>query len=348
MGSPIASIIAEIFLQDFEHKHIDTLKQKYNIKEYIRYVDDILCILETDNAEHLLEEINTKHAKIQFTLEKENNDSINFLDLNIKKSNNKLEFKIHRKPTQTSCIIHNTSNHPYKQKIAALDNYVHRLITTPMSKSEYNNEINILKSIALENGYAPQIINNIIKRKRKNKNKIKQSTSNEAEEHKKWITFTYTGNEIYNITKLFKPYNLKIAYKTNNTITRKLINNIETKNIYEQNGVYSLQCNTCTKVYIGQTGRKFKERYTEHIRAIKNQKTNSQFANHVINENHSYDNMENSMKILKIEKKGRNLTTNEFMYIHKNKHNVINEYTEHPARPLFNTLKQINNSTHVR
>jgi hypothetical protein len=35
---------------------------------------------------------------------------------------------------------------------------------------------------------------------------------------KKWATFTYTGSETKFITKLFKNTNLKIAYKTVNTI----------------------------------------------------------------------------------------------------------------------------------
>jgi hypothetical protein len=38
------------------------------------------------------------------------------------------------------------------------------------------------------------------------------------QEGKKWATFTYTGSETKFITKLFKNTNLKIAYKTVNTI----------------------------------------------------------------------------------------------------------------------------------
>ena len=34
--------------------------------------------------------------------------------------------------------------------------------------------------------------------------------------------------------------------------------------------VYSIQCNSCPKVYIGQTGRSLKHRLAEHHRALKN------------------------------------------------------------------------------
>jgi len=35
-------------------------------------------------------------------------------------------------------------------------------------------------------------------------------------------------------------------------------------------GIYRLQCNTCSKVYIGQSGRAIITRFKEHLRYIKN------------------------------------------------------------------------------
>jgi len=34
----------------------------------------------------------------------------------------------------------------------------------------------------------------------------------------KWATFTYTGNETTFITNIFRRANLKIAFRTNNTV----------------------------------------------------------------------------------------------------------------------------------
>jgi hypothetical protein len=80
----------------------------------------------------------------------------------------------------------------------------------------------------------------------------------------KMITFTYTGNYIRKITKLFKDTSIKIALKTNYT-TGKLVNEELETHPYEQSGRYKTTCQSCHKVYIGQTGRNLTTRYKEHI-----------------------------------------------------------------------------------
>jgi len=47
MGSPISSLIAEIFLQHYEDLHIKQLLDTKNIAFYVRYIDDILIISDT-------------------------------------------------------------------------------------------------------------------------------------------------------------------------------------------------------------------------------------------------------------------------------------------------------------
>ena len=47
MGSPISSIIAEIFIQHLEDAHIKHLLDNRNIIFYTRYADDILIIYDT-------------------------------------------------------------------------------------------------------------------------------------------------------------------------------------------------------------------------------------------------------------------------------------------------------------
>jgi hypothetical protein len=59
-----------------------------------------------------------------------------------------------------------------------------------------------------------------------------------------------------------------IAFRGNNTI-EKLLKPTSKVNKYEGSVVYKLKCQTCSGVYIGQTGRNFKVRYKEHIRDIR-------------------------------------------------------------------------------
>jgi hypothetical protein len=62
---------------------------------YFRYVNDIFIIYNQ-------KEINIYEILPKFTTEKEQHNSINFLNLTILHRRTKLEFKTERKPTETS------------------------------------------------------------------------------------------------------------------------------------------------------------------------------------------------------------------------------------------------------
>jgi hypothetical protein len=68
--------------------------------------------------------------------------------------------------------------------------------------------------------------------------------------------------------------------------------------------------------YIGQTGQIFKTRYKEHIRAIRTNNGNSGYSNHTLNTGHAYGSITNTMKILKTEKRGKQLNTLEKYHIY--------------------------------
>ena len=61
---------------------IPVILSKHNIKGYYRYVDDILIVYTdtTTNIHTVLDEFNSITPKLEFTLEEEQNDKINFLD----------------------------------------------------------------------------------------------------------------------------------------------------------------------------------------------------------------------------------------------------------------------------
>jgi hypothetical protein len=97
-------------------------------------------------------------------------------------------------------------------------------------------------------------------------NKLKLRKNNlehTAKEQQKWVSSTYTGHYIRKVTKFFKDTNIRIAYRTTSTIG-KLLNEKQKMNPYEQSGIYKLICQSCHKVYIGQTCRNLTMKYKEH------------------------------------------------------------------------------------
>jgi hypothetical protein len=93
-------------------------------------------------------------------------------------------------------------------------------------------------------------------------------------------------------------------------------------------------------MYIGQTGRTFKLRYKEHINAIRTNKQNSKYAQHILETRHNYDTMDQIMKILHIEKKGPKLNTLERFHIYKmtKKGLQMNDTFTDIHNPIFDVL----------
>ncbi|PNF33207.1 hypothetical protein B7P43_G11691 [Cryptotermes secundus] len=109
LRGPSSGVLLQIFNQDL----VKTILIKHQIIAYFRYVGDILIIYDPNktNIIHTLNEFNKAQPTINFTMEKEEHQSISFLDLVIHRNDRTLECAIYRKPTQTD-IIPISSCHP--------------------------------------------------------------------------------------------------------------------------------------------------------------------------------------------------------------------------------------------
>jgi hypothetical protein len=76
------------------------------------------------------------HPKMKFTIKVESDNKINYLDITILKTYNKLSFGIYRKPTTSDLITHNDSCHPYEHKKAAINYLINRMKQYPLNSSK--------------------------------------------------------------------------------------------------------------------------------------------------------------------------------------------------------------------
>jgi hypothetical protein len=240
MGAPTSAILAEIFLQYLEHTKIIDILQSHNIIDYYRYVDDILIVYNESNTNinNTLIEFNSIHPNIQYTMEKQTDNILNYLNISIHNTNSKLTFGIYRKPTTTDSIIHNNSCHPHEHKNSAVRYLINRMNTYPISHENKAQELHTVSTILANIGYNPQT--HLYKKQKHNK------PSDTIQQKKKWATFTYIGKETRAITKLFNNTHIKIAYKTNNTIQHHLKEK-QHIDIYKRSGIYQLSCGITTK-----------------------------------------------------------------------------------------------------
>ena len=82
MGSPLGPSLANAFLAHHEQIWLNDCPDEFKPVYYKRYMDDIFLLFRSPHhLEKVNEYLNTKHANIKFTSEKEVNGSVPFLDL---------------------------------------------------------------------------------------------------------------------------------------------------------------------------------------------------------------------------------------------------------------------------
>jgi hypothetical protein len=119
----------EVCLQYLENSKIYNLLLNQSVVSYFRYVDDILIVYNEDvsNIDILLHQFNNLTPKLKFTIEKEPDRKINFLDVTINRGIEKFTIDIHRKPTCTDIIIPEDSCQPKEHKMAAIRYFYNRM-----------------------------------------------------------------------------------------------------------------------------------------------------------------------------------------------------------------------------
>jgi hypothetical protein len=86
------------------------------------------------------------------------------------------------------------------------------------------------------------------------------------------------GHETQQFAKLFKDADIRIAFRTINTIQKHLQPKKQRCSKYDNSDVHKIKCPDCPLQYIGQTGRSFQTMYKEYIRVIKYNKVTSNYA----------------------------------------------------------------------
>ena len=85
------AVLANIFTCSFESKWLRDCPSDFKPVFFRCYVDDILALFPSpDNADKFKEYFSSKHLNINFSIEKEKDSCLPFLDINIFRENEKL------------------------------------------------------------------------------------------------------------------------------------------------------------------------------------------------------------------------------------------------------------------
>ena len=218
---------------------------------WFRFVDDSFGIWDTRfNIENFLQELNSLVPTIKFTLEKENNGCLNFLDTCIVRKGTELKIKIHRKSTNNNLIIHARSSHTKEIKQSAIRSMFLRALNL-VSPEFLDEEFENISVIGINNGYNKDDVNECLRLAKKtfySNNKSPRDIEN---------TILIPFHPIFeNVAHPLKILGYKLVFSFPNTIGNSLIRRCPS---YDEGIIYQIPC-SCKKYYIGQTKKQLEIR----------------------------------------------------------------------------------------
>lgn len=298
MGSPASPIIADIVME----KLLDTCLEKLRVKPKIitKYVDDLFCIVEENEIDILLTTLNSFDQSIKFTIEKELNSSISYLDTLVIREGNKLLIDWYQKPTSSGRIINYFSKHPKRIIINTAKNLIDRILRISDNRFHKKNK-EIIRNILKDNSFPNKLICKLIRQY----NIKKSENVGEILEPKVYKSLTYVPgfSERIENSNIYDKGKYKLAHKINNNVGRLFTKTKDRlKKSEMSNLVYKIPCGgndieQCEKVYVGTTGTKLKTRIAGHRHDQKyrnyNSTTKTALSTHCRDLNH-YPDFENT------------------------------------------------------
>ena len=214
--------------------------------------------------------INSKvrHKSLKFTVDKFENETPHFLDLEIHPDG----ISIYRKDTHTGQYVNYTSYTNWNYKIAWIRSLITRAKTI-CSPNKWKQELFKIKLFAAYNGFPKRVINNVIK-KCKESQTTKKTTRTDEHFNCLYLNLPYLGVNAEHIVrstkrKLQRYFKKDICVKFNVQLkTTKLSFYASTKDrlnkLSNSYAVYHFNCPGCHETYIGKTQCTLYKRTLEH------------------------------------------------------------------------------------
>lgn len=319
IGSPMGGCsspwFAEIALEEVENKCLELLGD--SVLFYRRYVDDCFLIVRSSDIDLIFNTFNNSNDYLKFTIEFENNNNINFLDLNIIRRDDDVPLTDwFQKPSATGRYINFRSHHPISTKRAIIYNLVDKIVFLS-HPSFHKKNFDLITSTLVKNNYPLSFISKHIKKrvcKHFSELNYVQTNNNLSPNNNLHLVLPYVDNFYHSLKNTLLSHNIKLINKTCNKFSDIIrLGKDRLDPMDKRHVVYKLDCNECNSTYIGQTYRLLKKRMYNHQYDTRVHAKSSVVAMHALQEGHSF-NFE-SPKILDIEPNNLKREFSEMLHI---------------------------------
>ena len=163
MSSPISAVIANLVMEIIEHRALTTAPVSYSF--WKRFVDDVISAVSQNEIVVLLQYLNLIEPTIQFTLERETDRKLPFLDTCVQRTTDgKLETVVYRKPTHTDKYLSFNSHHPRGHKKSVVTTLLRRAENLASNNDARENECQYVTNVLKENNYPKGLLYDCLRR----------------------------------------------------------------------------------------------------------------------------------------------------------------------------------------
>ena len=280
MGSPPAPPIANGWLSTFDNRI------KGDAKLCDRYMDDIIRSIKAAEVRRKLDELNSLHSSLKFTIEEEVDRCIPFLDMLISREDGLLSCTWYSKPTDTGLLMNYHSLAPRRYKRSVVAGFVHRIYRACSSWENFHTSLEKAKYILEQNQYPPDFYEPVIQKALEKVLNIEgvreQATANLAEPaedevstseppRKRLIFLEYRGKVTEDycraLLKVGAPCQPVLTLRKLKTVMPSLKPAVDKR--VRNHIVYRITCPQCQLCYIGASCRCLDVRFSEHKKPSK-------------------------------------------------------------------------------
>jgi hypothetical protein len=255
-----------------------------------RYVDDVFAIVEKAGVQQLLQHLNSYDDNIQFTVEMEKDGSLPFLDTQLtRRRDGSIALTVYRKPTHTGQHLHWDSNHPFEHKASVVHSLVSRAFTHCSTAGSRKKELNVVRAELQSNAYPDAVVNRMVTKVRRHfTSNVTARGLSTAQEPRGLAVLSYNGQLSQYVKRKLVTHGVRVAFKPTHRMASKLTQVKDPVKMENRaNVVYEIPCGSCEVRYIGETGRRLRDRLYEHKTAIRKCDAKaSALVEHVVTEDH--------------------------------------------------------------
>ena len=285
MGSPLSAVLACLYMETLEEDHFKQILGEGSV--WLRYVDDVLVFVPDDtDLDRVLNRLNSVEQSIQFTIEREHERQLPFLDVMINRERATLTFSVYRKPTNKDDMIHFYSGHSMKTKTGVALGFflrAYRICSPKFIGEELGRIIEDFRRVKFPLGVLIRL-----------KHKAKRIYSrNDRPRDKKEISLTLPNSHLAEEVRKVFHGQLRLTTTSGlracDMVQRKPTKTSGKRKDTDPRVVYKIPCGGCNRAYFGESGRGIEQRIKEHKADLRYHRTTNSFVMHVDTDSHLPD-----------------------------------------------------------